>query len=125
MKRRSLADERTRTALVPDQKAYVMESEEKGSDVNLASYLLFDGFRQDYEQAVIVSNDSDLAEPIRLVRNELNLKVFLLNPRKTVAFDLQGITDGNKRIRQWVLRDSQFPPTMSDASGTITKPSTW
>ena len=43
----------------------VMKSEEKGSDVNLATYLLVDAFDDDYEAAVVVSNDSDLAEPIR------------------------------------------------------------
>lgn len=46
----------------------VWDTEEKGSDVNLATYLLIDAFNQDYEQAVIISNDSDLAFPIRVVR---------------------------------------------------------
>ncbi|MDE0168706.1 MAG: hypothetical protein OXS29_04225 [bacterium] len=34
----------------------VRDSEEKGSDVNLATRLLVDGFNGDYEQAVVVSN---------------------------------------------------------------------
>ncbi len=42
--------------------AKVVKVEEKGSDVNIASYLLLDGFRNDYEVAVIISNDSDLVE---------------------------------------------------------------
>ena len=33
------------------------DSEEKGSDVNLATRLLVDGFNGDYEQAVVVSNE--------------------------------------------------------------------
>ena len=37
----------------------VKESEEKGSDVNLATRLLIDGFKGEYEQAVVVSNDAD------------------------------------------------------------------
>ena len=53
----------------------VMKSEEKGSDVNLACYLLVDAFDADYEAAVVVSNDSDLAEPIRLVRQKFGKKV--------------------------------------------------
>lgn len=40
----------------------VLKSEEKGSDVNLATYLLVDCYRSDCDVAVIVSNDSDLAE---------------------------------------------------------------
>ena len=41
----------------------IRDTEEKGSDVNLATRLLVGGFTGDYEQAVVVSNDSDLAEP--------------------------------------------------------------
>src|SRR6266540_5275919 len=42
----------------------VIKTEEKGSDVNLATYLLLDAFRQDCQAAVVISNDSDLKEPI-------------------------------------------------------------
>jgi hypothetical protein len=37
----------------------VIKTEEKGSDVNLATYLLLDAFKQDCEAAVVISNDSD------------------------------------------------------------------
>ncbi len=40
----------------------VWKTEEKGSDVNLASYLLLDAFRKESEAAVVISNDSDLAQ---------------------------------------------------------------
>ena len=33
----------------------ILDTEEKGSDVNLASYLLLDGFEGEYEMAVVVS----------------------------------------------------------------------
>ena len=59
----------------------VIETEEKGSDVNLATYLLVDGYEDDYETAVVLSNDSDLVEPIKVVRNRLNLPVGVLNPQ--------------------------------------------
>jgi hypothetical protein len=45
-------------------------TEEKGSDVNLASHLLIDGFRARYDLAVVISNDSDLKEPVRFVRED-------------------------------------------------------
>lgn len=41
--------------------------EEKGSDVNLASHLVRDTFRKQFEVAVLITNDSDLAEPVRIV----------------------------------------------------------
>ena len=58
----------------------VSVTEEKGSDVNLATVLVVDGVADDYEVAVIVSNDSDLALAIDYVRNGLHRKVGLLNP---------------------------------------------
>lgn len=39
------------------QTVQVLKTEEKGSDVNLATFLLCDGFKGDFDQAVIVSND--------------------------------------------------------------------
>ena len=49
----------------------ILDTEEKGSDVNLASYLLLNGFEDEYEMAVVVSNDSDLELPIRMARTRL------------------------------------------------------
>src|SRR5438105_1806047 len=46
----------------------VLKSEEKGSDVNLASRLLIDCFRSKCDIAVIISNDSDLVFPIEHVK---------------------------------------------------------
>ena len=58
----------------------IMDSEEKGSDVNLATRLLVDGFTGEYEQAVVVSNDADFAGAMRYVRDNLRLRVTLVNP---------------------------------------------
>lgn len=52
---------------LPGQRyATVLKTEEKGSDVNLAVHLLNDAWQDGYDCAVIVSNDSDLAEAMRL-----------------------------------------------------------
>ena len=58
----------------------VWNTEEKGSDVNLASYLLIDGFRARYDLAVVISNDGDLKEPIRFVRDDLQAPVGSAEP---------------------------------------------
>ena len=60
----------------------VYKTEEKGSDVNLACELLIDGFKGNYELAVVVSNDGDLKHPVHHVRHELGLPVGVLNPRQ-------------------------------------------
>ncbi len=44
-------------------KAQVYQFEEKGSDVNLASYLLRDSYSKRIDIAFIVTGDSDLKSP--------------------------------------------------------------
>ena len=108
--------------------AEVIKTEEKGSDVNLATYLLVDGFQKDYEQAIVVSNDSDLMEPIRQVRQVLGLTVGVLNPQrdeKKTSWILMHTADFYRRIRTSALQASLFPPTLTDANGTIVKPVGW
>lgn len=53
----------------------MIKTEEKGSDINLATYLLIDAFRGDSDMAVVVSNDSDPCEPIRIVQDEFHVPV--------------------------------------------------
>lgn len=104
----------------------VIKTEEKGSDVNLATYLLADAFRADADTFVVVSNDSDLMEPIRLVSQELGYRVGIVNPHPTISRALQRTRPSfTKQIRRGVLAASQFPEKLNDADGLITKPATW
>ena len=48
-----------------------MRREEKGADVSLASNLIHDAHRGLFDRAVIISNDSDLAEALRIVKEEV------------------------------------------------------
>lgn len=67
------------------QKVWVDKTEEKGSDVNLASPLLRDAYTGKFEVAVLITNDSDLAEPVRIVAQELSLPMGMLNPTSSTA----------------------------------------
>jgi len=58
----------------------VHKFQEQGSDVNLATYLLLDAFQNDYDGAAVITNDSDLAEPIRVVRDILTKRIEMLDP---------------------------------------------
>jgi hypothetical protein len=58
----------------------VIKTEEKGSDVNLATFLLLDAFKRDCNVAVVISNDSDLKLPIEVAQNELGIRVGVVNP---------------------------------------------
>lgn len=104
----------------------VIKTEEKGSDVNLATYLLVDAFRKDCEAAVVITNDSDLREPIRVVRHELRLPVGVVNPHpaRFRSRDLLDVTFF-KQLRPPILATCQLPDVLTDQHGTIHKPATW
>jgi hypothetical protein len=53
----------------------IHDTEEKGSDVNLATHLLNDGWHKRNHMALVLSHDTDHVEPIRIVAQELRLKV--------------------------------------------------
>jgi uncharacterized LabA/DUF88 family protein len=103
----------------------VIRTEEKGSDVNLATHLVHDGHLGRYEAAVIVSNDSDLVEAVKIVRYELNRVVGMLNPHRKPSYTLKQHVNFMKQIRKGVLRQSQFPAVMHDTQGTFRKPAKW
>jgi len=113
--------------LSPEGSGYarVLKTEEKGSDVNLATHLLMDGFRNDYELAVVVSNDSDLLLPVQVVVQDLGKKVGLLNPQKRPSKALLPHATFLKQIRSGALAQCQFPLTLTDSYGAFSKPATW
>jgi hypothetical protein len=103
----------------------VLKTEEKGSDVNLASHLLHDGHLGKYELAVVITNDSDLSEPIRIVAQELKIPVGLINPHKHPSQTLIKQVNFVKNIRENVLRNCQFDATLTDSVGEFYKPTEW
>lgn len=51
------------------------DHEEKETDVNIALYLYREAVRDGYDLALVVSQDSDLAPSIRMVRSDFPMKV--------------------------------------------------
>jgi uncharacterized LabA/DUF88 family protein len=104
----------------------VLKTEEKGSDVNLATYLLLDVFKQEADMALVISNDSDLAEPMRVVQQHFGMKVGIALPDGgTPSRTLMDCATFTKWIRRGVLAASQFPAILTDAKGTFAKPASW
>ena len=103
----------------------VLDTEEKGSDVNLASFLLMDGFENQYELAVVISNDSDLQLPIEMARSKLGKQVGVYDPSHKRSFQLHGAASWYRLLRKGPLSASLFPDEFSDAQGTIRKPVGW
>ena len=104
--------------------AEVIRTEEKGSDVNLAVHLLNDGWLDAYDCAVVVTNDSDIAEAMRLVKLHCGKRVGLVTPGTgRPSRQLMVHADFSRHIRPNALQRSQLP---SPIPGTnIRKPSRW
>jgi hypothetical protein len=98
------------------------QAEEKGSEVNLASHLLRDASSKKFEVAVLITNDSDLAEPVQIVAHELGLPVGILNPHQFHSRELRQYATFLKRISQGDLVACQFQRTITDWKGTFAKP---
>lgn len=99
--------------------------EEKGSDVNLATHLLMDAVENDFELAVIVSNDSDLIWPIEVVRKRFGRQVGVLNPQSRFSGAISRTATFYRKLPRAELARCQFPTTMTDAAGTFSRPSAW
>jgi hypothetical protein len=100
--------------------------EEKGSDVNLATRLLIDAVDGDFEQALLLSNDSDLYEPIKIVKQKFGLPVVVLSPFPTLTIRLQRASSSWGLVDKSRLARHQLPRTIVDGKGRrITKQTSW
>lgn len=105
----------------------VFKSEEKGSDVNLASYLLLDAFRRDAETFVVLSNDTDLVEPLRIVKHELGMRTGVLYPHRKSSGALRAANpDFFRVLKATDIKASQFPDSVRFPNGSkVVKPQGW
>lgn len=113
-------------ANTPSERVEVLHTEEKGTDVNLATDLIHDAHRGRFEVAVVVSNDSDLARPIAVVSGDLDLPVGLVNPqRHRQSRTLARHASFLKTIRPNDLRSHRLPDRIEDRHGVILRPDGW
>jgi len=107
--------------------ANVLRTEEKGTDVSLGAHLVADAFREEFDKALVISNDTDLCEPIRIVVAELGREVVVVNPRghQKTSTELRKVATKTRRIRLAVLLESQLPESVKDKHGSVTKPQIW
>ncbi len=105
--------------------AEVIRTEEKGSDVNLASHLLLDAFQHACDIAVVISNDSDLRVPIRISEQELGIRVGIINPHPPQFRSRVLRGTFFKQLRSSVLAACQFPEALVDDQGEFHKPVNW
>jgi uncharacterized LabA/DUF88 family protein len=110
----------------PPARVPVWKTEEKGSDVNLALHVLNDAWMGRYDCAVVVSNDSDLATALAMVKTHHKKKIGIITPgapiRKT-SWALEKQADFVRTIRSSALRKAQLPETIPGTG--LHKPAGW
>lgn len=106
----------------------IHDTEEKGSDVNLAANLVNDAWHNRFDIALVLSQDSDLIEPIRIARSDCKKMVGLiwLDGRKPSKY-LADAASYVKHLSNADLAASQFPnPVIRQSDGhKIQKPASW
>ena len=124
---RSTRSKRRRKTSAPLPDAVIAEfhaMEEKGSDVNLAAHLLNDAWKGLFDAAAVISNDTDLETPIRMVTAERGRPVFIVCPgRWQIAPKLSQAATHVRHIRAAQLKAAQFPHPIPGTG--ISKPAGW
>lgn len=107
--------------------AQIQHMEEKGSDVNLACHLVNDAHLNRFEAAALLTNDTDLVEPIRIVTKEIGKQVLLFAPPGRPAHKaLVGVASGVVHLHKAHVVAAQFPARIVDAnSKVIERPAEW
>jgi uncharacterized LabA/DUF88 family protein len=103
----------------------VYKTEEKGSDVNIATELLADAYASKFDLAVLITGDSDLLAPVQHLHQHIRRRVGVLNPQSRPCVVLSKAATFYKQIREGVLKDSQFPDELTDKTGTFRRPDEW
>ncbi len=100
----------------------VIKTEEKGSDANLAAYLTRDAAKRDCKAAFVITGDSDFAGVIQMVRQDFNFPVHVVDPQGKRSVHLRRAATAYQLLNRSLLPQCQFPDTLSDRYGLITRP---
>ena len=107
--------------------------EEKKSDVNIASYIIYDSCKKNIDCVVLLSNDTDLTTPLELVKYKLKKRIVIITPTKRVEnlgdpilprkshIELRKLSKVSLSIKEQHLKESQFP----NAINRVSKPKSW
>ncbi len=107
------------------QVAYVYKTEEKGSDVNIGVHLVRDAFQGKFDEAAVLTNDTDLTEAIRIVTQDVGLRVTLLAPSAMPSTLLQNVATSVRHVEPY-LAACQLPDRIISPQGRpLVKPLGW
>ena len=108
-----------------------LKYEEKETDVNIATHIIYDCCKKNIQSIVLLSNDTDLKLPLWYARKKLKKRVIIVTPtekNKNGAIvpmkthqDLQKISNKTISLTEQDLKNCQFPNVVNE----IHKPKSW
>jgi uncharacterized LabA/DUF88 family protein len=101
--------------------------EEKMTDVNISVEMMKDAFDDAFDVAFLISGDSDLAAPIKTIRERYPKKrIIVVFPPNRHSKRLQSLATGYMRLGEDILRKSKLPDTYSRPDGVVLhRPEKW
>lgn len=103
-------------------------AKEKMTDVNIATAIIVDAFKDEYDMAMLISGDSDLTPPIKEVHSLFGSKkrVFIAFPPKRHNNSMAIVAKGSMIIGRKKLVDAQFDEEVISKTGYKLKiPTEW
>lgn len=100
---------------------------EKMTDVNIATHILVDAFNDNFDMAVLISGDSDLVPPLKIINSQFKDKrVFVAFPPKRNSVALKNQSKGSMVIGRKTLKESQLEESIKNKFGfKLSKPKEW
>jgi uncharacterized LabA/DUF88 family protein len=102
-------------------------AKEKMTDVNIATTIIVDAYKDEFDMALLISGDSDLTPPIKEVHNLFkNKRVFIAFPPKRHNSSMSIVAKGSLIIGRKKIVDSQFDDEVISKTGFKLKiPAEW
>lgn len=126
-------DPKLNKEIITDKTVKIFKPEEKETDVNIASHIVYDICKENIDCIVLLSNDTDLKTPLNFVKYRLKKKVVVITPTRRLEnsdepicpnkshIELRKLSNANLCIEEHHLKSSQF----SDVVSGISKPKNW
>lgn len=106
--------------------------EEKETDVNIATFMLFDAFKNNFDRALLITQDSDLSRPLKKIKEnfpEKNIRVITPLGMRHSAELADALSSNRKKrfnnftkMKEIHLSHSLFPETVEYGSKIIKRP---
>ena len=102
------------------------QANEKMTDVNIAVEMLSAAFKDEFDTALLVSADSDLAPAVQKTMELFDKRVVIAFPPKRKSYRLRTLASGFTNISRTQLAKSQLPPTVTRQDGFVLQcPASW